>query len=277
MSLSGGQRKGMPPPPPPGGDSAWATLRFTDIPHECYAHVLAEALKGMMFVNATKQRDGVADAVDEATQQHRLATAPPEAYDVQLTLPATFAGGAMPPEATVSTAGPTLFSSMMKTYNAVLATFGASAAEREADASVPSTATGGDRKATSPNEGGGGGGFGAFGGGGASSRDRAAPQAMIGLNATMSGFVDKRVSQMEAIVVGLRDDRDHLRMQLDDLRVVHDQLHSELTRSYKEYDAVQRQLMELLAQKRGRQQSVVSGVQLPSGVQQPLGMAGDPL
>ena len=79
--------------------------------------------------------------------------------------------------------------------------------------------------------------------------------AMIGLNATMSGFVDKRITQMELLVMGLTEDKGHLQAQLDDLRAVHDQLHSELTRSYKEYDLVQRHVMDLLAEKRAAAES----------------------
>lgn len=248
--------RGIPAPPVHHHHAAWSTVTFADIPPECLDRVLEEVLKGMLFHQSA------------AAQQSTKTTAPRRKTSPRSD---TSSADVAPPP-------PSLYARVMASYNAVMRQFAASAASSDAprqdaesevrkdEPSSVANATFASRRSIRTLEVDGGllphaslvtpivvsrpFGLGSVSSVSATLSLPAAGPAQ-GAGSGMASLSDRRVQQLERIAASLREENSELGMKLDDLHAAHRSVHQELNASYKEYDALQRRLIDVLGQKNG--------------------------
>jgi hypothetical protein len=205
------------------GAQQWAAVSFTDIPPAAYDRVLEEVLKGMLYETtraAEEELGRIATASNTASiagSRNGVSFAEPAPLIAGPTSAASLLAPALAP------AVPSMYARMTRAYNSVMAMFGASEPERDQAATSLETTQRLTASDISP-----------------------ASVTMPSFAATLGSLCDRRVKQCERMLKAARGESEELSMQLDDLRAAHEQVHQDLNRSYREYDKVQRQLLEAL-------------------------------
>ena len=224
----------------------WTTVTFADIPSAAYDHLLQELLKGMLFEttraaeteiaqthasNADARRSGRKAAGQVAFGDEPVPLVAGASLAAPLDSSRLGSGSIAPRAPTV----PSLYSRLHTAYNAVMTEFAATEAERaRAAAALSGSSSCGAGVDAAPSA-------------GSSLAERS-------FAATLGGLADRRVRQLERLLDGAREEAQAAAEQLEDLRAAHDQVHRELTRSYREYDKVQRQLLDLVERERQAKQ-----------------------
>lgn len=222
---------------PPKESGSWSTISFADIPTTAYDHILREVLKGMLLESA-KQAEKVLASQVEAAKARAQSTSGKQPFGgvsfqqdhhqpfgeptPQIAGSAGVEPSPVANDYAVTMSPPsitTLYSRLQAAYNSVMSDF----AGVEDTAPEPPTL--------------------------GSSIVQSSP-AFKSFASTLNSLSDRRVRQYESMLQSTRDDLVYVSNQLDDLRKAHDQVHQELTRSYKQYDAVQRQLLDALAREK---------------------------
>jgi hypothetical protein len=213
-------------------ETDWANLSFADIPPQAYDHVLAEVLKGMLFdtVRAAELELEKCSARGDGAQQSRGSKGV-SFGDANEPSPQHAGGTAVTSltksptsDASAVATVPSMYARMTRAYSNVMTLYATTEHARHEAQQALST----------------------------SSRSEGAPMGSDAhavsrsFSATLGGLCDRRVRQYERLLQGTRDENDELNAQLEDLRAAHERVHKELNQSYREYDKVQRQLLELL-------------------------------
>jgi hypothetical protein len=225
-------------------EERWKTVTFADIPAAAYDHVLQELLKGMLFettVAAEQQITKAATAIARGGKSANSARGRVNFGDTEEPTPLSAGPSAALAGSTVANSAlggaPTMYTRLHQAYNSVMADFATTETERQqartklqdATSSTPDTT---NASTPTPSE---------------------AVGAKSSFSATVGSLCDRRVKQYERMLQASREEVGDLAAQLEDLREAHENVHADLNRSYREYDKVQRQLLEAIDRERQRE------------------------